>query len=151
MNIYTLKQDAKVLGERHPDYGYTYWAYVHESDFPVKFSSHKTGFLEGRKIVADEQEKRQGKKSEYLQLKKVQLADSGSPKAGGQVPTNPSPAMQASQSPGLAVGHFNLLMKELRDINKKVDKLMGEETVIDDPAEIDKPITEDDMPEDFLT
>jgi hypothetical protein len=109
LNIYTINT-LSVLGEKDETYGYTYFGHVHESDFPVRFSSHQViDDLKdkGRKIVAESQELRKSKKGdEYLQLKKVKLDADSQPSLKEQwdetvdkAPVNtPTPAPQAPKS-----------------------------------------------------
>jgi hypothetical protein len=107
MNVYTINT-ISVLGEKDPTYGFVYWGHVHEADYPVRFSSHQ--IIDdikdkGRKIVAESQTVKEGKKGEYLQLYKVKL-DTDQPSLKEQwdetvdkAPVNtPTPAPQAPKS-----------------------------------------------------
>jgi hypothetical protein len=117
--IYTINT-LSVLGDKDETYGYTYWGHVHESDYPVRFSSHQIiDDLKdkGRKIVADSQAVKQGKKGEYLQLYKVKL-DNGQPSLKEQwaevgVPT---PAPNDAKASSKSTHTSNAYLKDVSNI-----------------------------------
>lgn len=127
MNIYTITKVSK-MGEAHPEYGQTWWGEVKESDFPVMFNSKTAYIAEGQVLTCEEQERKQGKKSEYLRLKKVKLAQSDKP---AETPT----ASKADHS-------YSILM-ELKKQTKLLEKLVGE----GDATEGDWVPSDSDIPE----
>lgn len=77
-----ILKSVKVLDEDEK-YGKTYWGYVTDTEVPVRFSSH-AHFSGGDKVEYEEYELKQGKKAQYVQLKKVRNA------GGQQTPSEPS-------------------------------------------------------------
>lgn len=80
MKILTAK-DIKLMGERDPTYGQTYYGKVEEQQQPVRFNmKEQVDIMPGRKIYAEEYTLRTSSAgNEYMQLKKVKLQASGVP------------------------------------------------------------------------
>lgn len=75
--IYNLK-DPKIMGEEHPQYGFTFWSET-DGDFPVMFNSKQGNILPGTRIMAESYTQRTSSKgTDYLRLKGVKLEDSPS-------------------------------------------------------------------------
>lgn len=131
MQVYKLTKVNK-MGENDPKYGATYWANVEGGDLPVMFNSSASYVPDGATITAEEQEvKVSAKGTNYLRLKKVKLAE-------------PDKKEEQKTETSMNSGNFKLLYSELRALNKKVDKLLGEDVVVDvDP---DEEISLNDIP-----
>lgn len=70
MRQFTLTEDAKVMGDKDPQYGYTLWGKTEDGD--IMFNSQKGSFVEGTTIVAETATPRTSKKgTDYLRLSKV--------------------------------------------------------------------------------
>ena len=72
--------DPKILGEEHPQYGWTFWDSQVNGDFPVMFNSKQGNILPGTRIQAETAELKTSKNGkEYLRLKKVTFEDEAKP------------------------------------------------------------------------
>jgi hypothetical protein len=153
MTIYTLTKDAAVLGAKDETFGYKYWAETDKGN--VMFSSHKTNILESMQLVAEESvPKKSAKGNDYQWLKKVKIDDSGSQGSGS---TSVSATNEAKSQPaaGSLIPPNKLIYDELKKINIKLDRLMGEEEPKKDVVEDvedgwDAEAALADMPPDFL-
>lgn len=68
-------KDPKILGDEHPQYGFTFWS-ITDSDFPVMFNSKNGNILPGTRIQAESSEEKISKNGKtYLRLKKVTFED----------------------------------------------------------------------------
>lgn len=136
MQVYTLTKVTK-MGERHPEYGQTWWGDVKEIDFPVMFNTKVDYVGAGQVLTADEQTKKTSAKgTEYMRLSKVKLAEAEKP--------------QAESSPSLNTGNFKLIYSELRKQTALLQKLVGEPSEKATEQMPDDLDMSDDMPEDFL-
>lgn len=134
MISYTLKKDAKVMGEKHPDFGFSYWTEVEEIDLPVMFSTHEMNFTVGQGIVAESQEKKTSAKgNDYMRLKKVKKVDSGSQ---GSSPSS-APTIKAETHPPAAESGFTeadrAMLQKILEYVEPIDKVVP----LDDGEKID--------------
>jgi hypothetical protein len=75
MQVYELK-DPKIMGEEHPQYGFTFWSET-DGDYPVMFNSKQGNIMPGTRVTAESIEhKTSAKGKEYIRLKKVKFEDS---------------------------------------------------------------------------
>ena len=129
MDIFTVTK-ASILGEEHPDYGYTYWAEVEEAQMPVMFNSKKQLGVFPFRIVAEEKNVRTSKKgTSYLRLSKVKVEDpdSGSPEL--------LPSTGATKAVGTPAADHEMLV-EILDIVRKLGDSVPDVTV-DKVADVD--------------
>lgn len=163
MYQFTL-DSVKRMGDPHEKYGSSYWCTSAESDLPIKFNSMNPDLedlLESgpfsivaeeksskiSKVYTDEEGNQKGG-NEYLQLRKVKLVESNqvakpaSQIAGShatpsghltQVAADTGPALKL---PSAAQDTLDRIEQQLQEIDSKLDRLLGTDTVYD-PDEVD--------------
>lgn len=78
MKEFELK-DPKIMGEEHPQYGFTFWSLT-DGDYPVMFNSKQGNIMPGTRIQAETAELKTSKNGkDYLRLKKVTFEDEPHP------------------------------------------------------------------------
>lgn len=127
--MFTYKLDkVKKMGEMDPKYGQTYWCESSSELKPLKFNSMNGDITEGVTINAEESmNKRSAAGNDYLQLRKVTIADG----------STPAPVKLAD----------GVVSTQLGRIEQKLDqilKAMGEDTVHEVKEE---PIDLNDIPD----
>lgn len=92
MTEYILSADPKIMGDKHPKFGYTFWGYAHDADYPIMFNSQNGNILKGQKLFAGKSEvKLSSNDTEYLRLSEVKL-DKGVEIVSGQADSEQLPA-----------------------------------------------------------
>lgn len=153
MFSYTLTGISK-MGNFDPTYGQAYWASSSDMDMPIKFNSMTKDLdirLEGGPIaiVAEEKSVKQGKKGEFLALKKVRIAEKVA--EDPFEPKQPSerlvegPRTPQAGNPASYILTSDPVNTKLDRIEAKLDKLLGNDEVLDKNGE-----AMPQMPDDFL-
>jgi len=117
MNLFTLTEDASVLGPKHAEYGFKYW--VETDKGHVSFSSHLMSFTIDTKIVAETATpKTSAKGNDYLWLTKVKKVEDGGSTTASSLNVDASETKHSATEP-----HVNIntgFTSDDREMLKKI-------------------------------
>lgn len=133
MKNYTLDSPFK-MGEKHPEYGQSYWSSVLEQDTPVMFNLMSGDVQDGSVISAETVElKTSAKGKDYHRLKKVKIE--GGPPV--QAPQN-APASDLTEKLDAIAGDVKLLLSFVRQLQKDQEKdTVADFDIGDEPINLD--------------